>query len=505
MTRWVLVAVVAGAFAACSSEESSKPPAGAAGEAGANGGDDSATQAGSGANSGGAASLGEGGAAEHAGQHPGGAAGQLAGGGAGFPGGEAGQHAGGARATCDATSCENDGVCPADGGSSCECTGGFTGPHCELPLFEVLALPAEATKMSASAISADGLVVVGNVAFPTYASGYRWTRATGVVLLDSLPGDDASLVTQISADSNVVIGSSSLSSASFDPVIWSDGVEPSQTLMTNAWKALSATHVNADGTVVAGSGTLANDSYSAFRWTKATGPVAIGIASPTDTASVAGISADGTTIVGNSGVSSAFIWTEAGGSKKLATLSGDDGAFVQGMSADATTIIGNSLSTAVSSKRVLWRDGAAPVALDPLDPGTSWTCGGGPIQTCTTVYADGSVIYTQRAQAPVRYTAAGLETFVNIAGKGVCLAVGPTVGPVGKVAGTCFGPPLAVMWDADGGKVAKLADVLTDAGADASKLANASVSIVRAVSANGDTIVGDDFFGTLVWVARPPN
>jgi hypothetical protein len=158
------------------------------------------------------------------------------------------------------------------------------------------------------------------------------------------------------------------------------------------------------------------------------------------------------------------------------------------MSADATTMIGNSLSGAPSSKRVLWRDAVAPVQLDPLDPGTGWSCDGGPIQTGTTVYADGSVIYTQRAQVPVRYTTAGLETFVGFAGKFACLAVGPTLGPAGKVAGTCFGPPLAVMWDADGGKVTKLADVLTAAGADASALADAGISIVRGVSANGDTI-----------------
>ena len=268
---------------------------------------------------------------------------------------------------------------------------------------------------------------------------------------------------------------------------------------------MTATHVNADGTVVAGFGTLADDSYSAFRWTNATGPVAIGITSATDTASIAAISADGATIVGNSGVSKAFVWTQASGSKELPTLPGDDGAFVQGMSADATTMIGNSLSGAPSSKRVIWSDGAAPVQLDPLDPGTGWGCGGGPIQTCTTVYADGSVIYTQRAQKPVRYSAAGLETFGVIAGKAVCVAVAPTVGPAGKVAGTCFGSPLAVLWDADGSKVTKLADVLTEAGADASALAATTVSIVRGVSANGDTIVGDDFFGSLVWLARPPN
>jgi uncharacterized membrane protein len=510
MGRWVWVALVAGVFVACSIEDPRTAPgggAGNAGDSGENGGDGHSTQAGAGANSGGP-SAGEGGAAANAGQPSSGGMGEHVGGDAQHAGGEVGQPAGGdggAPATCDPASCENDGFCPDDGGSTCECTGGFTGPHCELPIFEVLEAPADAAKMSASAISADGSVVVGNVTFATHASGFRWTRATGVVLLESLPADDGSAVVQLSADGKVIVGSSSLSGTSFDPVSWSGGLKPGQTLMTTAWKAMTATHVNADGTVVAGSGTLANDSYSAFRWTKATGPVAIGIASATDTASIVAISADGATIVGNSGASSAFVWTLASGSKKLPTLPGDDGAFVQGMSADATTVIGNSLSGASSSKRVLWLAGAAPVPLDPVDPGVDWLCyGGGPIQTCTTVYDDGSVIYTQRNHVPVRSTAAGLETFVGFVGKANCIAMGPTVASTRKVAGTCFGPPLAVIWDADGSKVTELADALTEAGADASKLANSDRSLVRAVSANGDTIVGDDFVGTLVWVARPP-
>jgi len=519
MGRWIGLVLVGSAFVACSSEEPGPSVggggSGAQGASSGEGGESAqagreSAQAGSEGNEGAQAGAGEGGAAGSGGQQSNGGVGQHAGEGGTQPqtGGEAGHDAGGeggARATCDPALCENDGVCPEAGGSSCQCTGGFTGPHCELPIFEVLELPVGAASMTAAAISADGSVAVGNVTYTaSHSSGYRWTRATGVVLLDTLAADDGSAVAQISADGKVIVGSSSLAGASLDPVMWSSSVKPSPTLMTNAWKTMTATHVNANGTVVAGFGTLANDSYSAFRWTKATGPVAIGIASATDTASVAAISADGATIVGNSGASTAFVWTQAGGSKKLPTLPNDDGAFAQGMSADGTTIVGNSLSGGASPKRVLWRAGAAPVELDPNNAGADWFCGGGPTQTCTTVSADGSVIYSQRDRAPVRYTAAGLEPFVGYPGKSACVVVGPTVGPAGKVVGTCFGPPLAVMWDADGRGVSTLADVLTDAGADASLLTNATRSMVRAVSANGDTILGDEYFGTMVWVARPP-
>lgn len=510
MGRWVYVALIAGAFVACSLEDPSPSSDGRNSQAGKGGDEDGGeppAQAGSAASSGGQAGVSAGGAAASgpqtggqggAGHDTGGEPSQAEGGDTGHPAGGDG----GAPGTCDPTLCQNDGTCPA-GASSCRCTGGFTGPRCELPRFEVLEPPVGATYMVASGISADGQVVVGKVTFPTYSAAYRWTRATGVVLLDRLPDDAAGAAAQISADGKVVIGSSGTSGMALEPVVWS-GAKPPQLLASLSLKAMTATHVNAKGNVVAGVASRPDDTFVAFRWTDATGPVELGFGGSGDPVSVAAISADGATIVANWGASQAFVWTKAAGAKLLAPLPGDEDAVVQGMSADGKTIIGNSLSAeGVTSKRVLWINGAAPVQLDPLDAGTGWTCGGGPIQTCTTVYDDGSLVYTQRESAPVRYSADGLQPFAKIAGKMACIAVAPTVGPAGKVVGTCFGPPLAVTWDADG-NVATLADVLTQAGADAFLLAESTVSIVRAVSANGDTVVGDNMFAHLVWVARPP-
>jgi hypothetical protein len=60
---------------------------------------------------------------------------------------------------------------------------------------------------------------------------------------------------------------------------------------------------------------------------------------------------------------------------------------------------------------------------------------------------------------------------------------------------------VAVIWDAQS-KVSRVADVLATFGVTAPELTNAAISVVRGVSANGDTIVGDNFNTTVVWIAR---
>ncbi len=64
-----------------------------------------------------------------------------------------------------------------------------------------------------------------------------------------------------------------------------------------------------------------------------------------------------------------------------------------------------------------------------------------------------------------------------------------------------IGPPIAVVW-ADKTKVSRLDEVLATFGITGTVLTNATISVVRAVSANDDTIVGDNFNTTAVWIAR---
>src|SRR5258706_9741391 len=115
---------------------------------------------------------------------------------------------------------------------------------------------------------------------------------------------------------------------------------------------------------------------------------------------------------------------------------------------------------------------------------------------------DGSVIYTHRNQIAQRWTQGkGLEALPLLPTKFNCIAFSPELPSLAWIPGNCIGPPVAVIWD-DQGKVSKVDAVLSSFGVTAPELTNASISVVRAVSANGDTILGDNFNTTVIWLAR---
>ncbi|HVE17366.1 MAG TPA: hypothetical protein VNB29_11560, partial [Chthoniobacterales bacterium] len=119
---------------------------------------------------------------------------------------------------------------------------------------------------SATGVSADGKVVIGN---STDSNGlthaFRWTKESGMTSLSSIPAGTHSEANGISADGKIIVGAY-----------------------------------------------FAQNSWEAFRWTEETGAVSLGhittIAPLIDKALA--ISADGSTIVG-SGRGGAFIWTAA--------------------------------------------------------------------------------------------------------------------------------------------------------------------------------------------------
>jgi uncharacterized membrane protein len=414
----------------------------------------------------------------------------------------AGQPAAGAASVeqCDPKACLNGGQCPAGDGAACECPDAFTGVVCELPRFELLKLPTDATLGVAVGVSADGAVVAGNVTTPAAHAGFRWTHAGGALLLDALPSQSGSSATALSADGKVIVGTSG---AQLEAVYWSAGNGTPQSLLSAGWKSLQPLFVSADGSVIAGMGMLTGDKPAPFRWTKADGATALGTFNVANI-SVVGMSADGAVIVGNSGdaTTTGFIWKSAGGLGTLTALVGDDHTNVLALSSDGSTVIGDSLQQAAKSRRVRWLTSTQPVLLDPLDPGTAWGCAGGPFTTCTTLSHDGSVIYTQRTAIAQRWTAAkGLEALPTLVNKFNCRAYAPDLTALGWIPGNCIGPPVAVIWDGQD-KIGRVDAVLATFGVAAPELTNATISVVRAVSANGDTIVGDNFNTTAVWVAR---
>jgi len=116
--------------------------------------------------------------------------------------------------------------------------------------------------------------------------------------------------------------------------------------------------------------------------------------------------------------------------------------------------------------------------------------------------SDGSIIYTQRAGIAQRWTAAkGLEALPVVTGKSNCVPFSPELPQLDWIPGNCIGPPVAIVWD-DQDKASRMDAVLATFGVTAPELTNAPITVVRAVSANGDTILGDNFNTTVVWVAR---
>ena len=153
-------------------------------------------------------------------------------------------------------------------------------------------LPAEGDNSRAYDVSSDGSVVIGRsevTSIPT-VEAFRWDAINGMVGLGSLTGESESAARAISADGNVIVGSSSGSAFRWDS---SNG-------MVNLG-AFSPTDVSDDGNVVVGNG-----SPDTFRWDPVSGSQRIQILLVAEGIDITGwhlveatgVSADGTTIVG---------------------------------------------------------------------------------------------------------------------------------------------------------------------------------------------------------------
>ena len=71
------------------------------------------------------------------------------------------------------------------------------------------------------AISADGSVVAGKAYLDSGIRAFRWTEASGMMDLGTLPGDNNSMATAVSANGTAVVGwSSSLETGMFHAFLW---------------------------------------------------------------------------------------------------------------------------------------------------------------------------------------------------------------------------------------------------------------------------------------------
>lgn len=305
----------------------------------------------------------------------------------------------------------------------------------------------------------------------------------------------------------------------------------------------AAYDVSADGSVVVGY-SRSGSGVEAFRWTSSTGISGLGdLTGGTFSSYAWGVSGDGLTIVGSSVGSSgleAFRWTSGAGMAGLSDLSG--GSFqseAYSASTNGSTIVGYGVTTAgvgeIGQRAVRWLAAGSPTALNNLDysyasavsgdgltiVGTQNTGGGtqafrwtlasgmvglgssaGGVLSSYSAYAisaDGSVIVgqgfhsaaTSESEAFSWTQATGLVGLGDLAGGTFYSYAWDTSGDGSIIvgAGRSASGDEAFIWDAAHG-MRNLRDVLvSDYGV--TDLTGWTLTSARAISADGQTIVGD--------------
>lgn len=283
-------------------------------------------------------------------------------------------------------------------------------------------------------VSADGLVVVGSSAtnVPIDGSGgiwhaFRWTSEGGMVDLGTL-GGASSQAKAVSADGVVVVGDSqTLNGGHAFRWTQANGMYDLGTLGgSDSW----ASGASADGSVVVG-GSWRSDGYiRAFRWTSGTGMVDLGVGTmvawlsslnqPTEWISLAnGVSADGAVVVGQTGLNGpslyrAFRWTQASGMQSVEDWLRTNGVIVANditYAANATNSDGSVVVGSLENGRAFIARvssiGSGLVTLADVQNSLSGTAAGGSMALTTA----GLAINGAHSRPLMRRVSAGQKTF----------------------------------------------------------------------------------------------
>jgi uncharacterized membrane protein len=178
------------------------------------------------------------------------------------------------------------------------------------------------TNSSASAVSADGMTVVGYDTIGSNYQAFRWTAAAGVVALGLLPGATASVATAASSNGSTIVGYCQFASNTL-AFRWTAaggmvalGSSPSK-----------ATAVSADGSVIVGDLTTSTTSQ-AFRWTASTGMVAIALQPSGSYSHATAVSGDGNFVVifgdGDPTTGLMYRWSPTGGYSPLGFIASSE-------------------------------------------------------------------------------------------------------------------------------------------------------------------------------------
>lgn len=226
---------------------------------------------------------------------------------------------------------------------------------------------------SARGVDADGSVVVGFSNLLNGSLAFRWSATTGMVALGDFPGGgDRARATAVSADGAVVVGHASSTAQFEDPFRWTATTGMVSLGMLPNGLAAEARAVDADGDVIVGSGSFTTPvPGAALRWTPAGGLTQL---LPDATAS--GVDADGDVVVGHARFGSAiraFRWTAAGGAVSLGHIPGFNSSNATAVTPDGRVVVGISGSRAF---RWTAATGMVDLGSGPLQSGCAYGVSG---------------------------------------------------------------------------------------------------------------------------------
>lgn len=192
------------------------------------------------------------------------------------------------------------------------------------------------SKSTATAVSADGSVVVGSASTAANLEhAFRWEGTAAGGSMDDLGtlGGNTSVANAVSSDRSVVVGSAFTAGNIEHAFRWTEATHTMDDLDTLGGNSSSATLVSSDGSVVVGSWTTTGNLKRAFRWEDGTTADLGTLGGTRSTASAN--SSDGSVIVGFSYTAGnalhAFRWTGASGMQDLNTLLSSAGVNMSGI------------------------------------------------------------------------------------------------------------------------------------------------------------------------------
>ncbi len=227
----------------------------------------------------------------------------------------------------------------------------------------------------ANGISDDGSTIVG--AQPGGSLGFRWTAATGLVKFPYISGET---LYATSGNGEVSVGVSGINAAE-----WPSGDQMVKLNPLSGAFSSSASDISSDASVIAGFSDIGQYSpKKAVRWITANSPllaISLGDLANESSSYTTGISGDGKTIVGwlnRSTISGedGYVWTEQSGKRLLTDLLAERGAditgwrfnVINGISRDATTIVGYGYFNNLYSGYITYLNPEVTLPLPPPPP-----------------------------------------------------------------------------------------------------------------------------------------